>query len=102
MMLSTSLTYCCSMARSPVTGFTPPLASVAPITARSWQLTRTEHCWKYSSSDSSIRSLTMPKLSIRWAIARLRWPVVALGHEDRVVDVDVAAGVAAEHGQQPA
>ena len=27
-----------------VIGFNPPLASVAPITARSWQLTSIEHC----------------------------------------------------------
>ena len=29
---------------SPVTGFTPPLASVAAITARSWTVTSSEHC----------------------------------------------------------
>ena len=37
---------CSSTARIPVTGFTPPLASVAPIMARSRQVTRIEHCRK--------------------------------------------------------
>ena len=44
MMLSRYLTYLALIARSPVMGLTPPLASVAPITARSWQVTSTEHC----------------------------------------------------------
>jgi len=44
MMLSTSFTYSAWIALSPVIGFTPALASVAPITARSWQFTRIEHC----------------------------------------------------------
>ena len=33
-----------AMTRSPVIGFTPPLASVAAITARSWTVTSREHC----------------------------------------------------------
>jgi hypothetical protein len=36
----------CRMARAPVTGFVPPFASVAAITARSRQSTRIEHCRK--------------------------------------------------------
>ncbi|MNT70081.1 hypothetical protein D3C72_2084370 [compost metagenome] len=63
-------------ARWPVSGLTPSLASVPAITARSRQLTRIEHCWKYRSRASSTLASIMPKLSIRWAIARLRCPVV--------------------------
>ena len=42
----TSCTYFSPMARVRVTGFTPPLASVAPISARSRQVTRIAHCRK--------------------------------------------------------
>src|SRR4051794_27091845 len=41
MTLSTSLTHSRERARSPLTGQTQPLASVAPITARSWDVTVT-------------------------------------------------------------
>ena len=34
-----------STTRSPVSGFTPPSASVAPITARSTVVTSSEHCF---------------------------------------------------------
>ena len=40
---STRATWDSASARSPVTGFTPPLASVAAITARSRAVTRIEH-----------------------------------------------------------
>ena len=43
--LSTRSTYSRSSARSPVTGLTPPLASVAAIRPRSRQSTATEH-WR--------------------------------------------------------
>ena len=43
----------------------------------------------------------MPKLSIRWRDRAVAMAGGPLGHEDRVVDVDVAADVAAEHGEQP-
>ena len=52
------------------------MCEVAPISAKSRQLTSTEHCWKYSSNDSSISSLTIPKFSIKCPIARLRCPVI--------------------------
>ena len=39
-------TYSSGTARMPVTGLTPPLASVAPISARSRQVTRIAHCRK--------------------------------------------------------
>ena len=44
MTLSTSRTVSCEAARTPVTGLTPPPASVAAISARSRQSTRVEHC----------------------------------------------------------
>ena len=43
---STLLTFSAFRARSPVRGFTPPLASVAAISARSSAVTRIEHCSK--------------------------------------------------------
>ena len=46
MTLSMSLTWRDPSARSPVAGFKPPFASVAAMTARSGQVTRTEHCRK--------------------------------------------------------
>ena len=42
---STLSTYSSATARTPVTGLTPPLASVAPISARSRQVTRIAH-WR--------------------------------------------------------
>ena len=42
---STLSTNAASSARTPVTGFTPPLASVAPMIARSRQVTRIAH-WR--------------------------------------------------------
>jgi len=43
MTVSTCSATAWSMATDPVRGFTPPLASVAPMTARSAAVTRTEH-----------------------------------------------------------
>ena len=42
-----------------VTGFMPPLASVAATSARSRHSTCSEHCWKYSSSAASGSSVRM-------------------------------------------
>ena len=58
----------------PVSGCTPPFASVAPTSARSRQSTRTAHCRKYRSSATSGSPIT-PKVRSRCAIARLRCPV---------------------------
>ena len=45
MTVSTCSATACSMAVTPVRGLTPPLASVAPMTARSAAVTSTEH-WR--------------------------------------------------------
>ena len=58
----------------PVSGCTPPFASVAPTSARSRLSTRTAHCRKYRSSASSGSPIT-PNVRSRCAIARLRCPV---------------------------
>ena len=44
MAANTCLQLCASMTGTPVTGLTPPSASVAPMTARSVALTRRKHC----------------------------------------------------------
>ena len=72
---STLCTYWRATARSPVTGFTPPFASVAPMIARSRQVTRMAHCRKYVSSVAVGSSGRMEKLRSIQPIARLRWPV---------------------------
>ena len=72
---STSFTEATSSAGLPVTGWQPMFESVAAIIARSRQVTRIEHCWKYRSRAASASSCTMPKFRSRWTIARLRWPV---------------------------
>ena len=46
MTVSTCSATAWSMAIPPVPGFTPPMANVAPITARSTADTSTEHCRK--------------------------------------------------------
>ena len=46
MTVSTRRTLLVEAARRPVTGFTPPLARVAAIIARSPAVTRIEHCAK--------------------------------------------------------
>ncbi len=63
--------------RSPVTGLTPPLPSVAAITARSAAVARTAHCRKYRSVASSGSQASEPAPRIRYASARLRSPVAA-------------------------
>ena len=72
--LRTSRTTSSPTARSPVSGLTPPFASVAAITARSRQSTETEHWRKYRSSAASASSIT-PKFRRMCAMPRLRCPV---------------------------
>lgn len=52
-------------ARAPVSGFVPPLARQAPMTARSWQSTRTEHWRKYRSRAGSGSLVSTEKLRSR-------------------------------------
>jgi hypothetical protein len=61
-----------SITCSPVTGLTPPSASVAPITARSLALTRRQHCCVYSSTASADGQYTRSKLSGSRAMLWLR------------------------------
>ena len=75
MTLSTLSTYSPRIADRPVSGLTPRLARVAAITARSRQVTDTEHCLKYKSTTGSGGSVRISKLRSMWPIARLRWPV---------------------------
>ena len=65
-------TYSPRMACRPVSGLVPALASVAAITARSRQVTETEHCLKYKSTTGSGASVRMSKFRNRWPLARLR------------------------------
>jgi hypothetical protein len=65
MTLSTSRTRSRARTRSPVTGFTPPLASVAPIVARSRHVTVIEHCRRYSDSSASTSPSRMSWLRMR-------------------------------------
>ena len=73
--LSTFSTCASSIARSPVMGFIPWLASVAPIRARSTQRTEMEHCLKYTSTASVGSPSRTSKFRSRWPMARLRCPV---------------------------
>ena len=75
MTLRTLATWRWSSARTPVAGLTPLLASVAPIIARSRQVTSMAHWWKYRSSTASGSSPITEKLRSRCAMARLRCPV---------------------------
>src|SRR3954452_18979912 len=72
MTLRRSRTSARGSARSAVNGLTAPLASVAPITASCAQVTRTEHCRRYSASSASTSPSNIPSARMRYAVARLR------------------------------
>jgi hypothetical protein len=82
----------------PVSGFMPPAASVAPITAVD------EHGALLKIELQRLLDARADHAEIEHqvsdrAVAVARHP---LGHEDGVVDVDFASAIAAEHGAQPA
>jgi hypothetical protein len=63
------------IARAPVTGFTPALASVAAITPRSLHVIEIEHCMKYASTLGIGSDSMILKFFSRYAIVRLRSPL---------------------------
>ena len=63
--VSTGATTCRGITCSPVVGFTPALASVAAMTARSRAVTTIEHWRKYISTWSSTSWSSSPAERIR-------------------------------------